>query len=163
MKTLLIMRHAKSSWKDADEADHDRPLNKRGQRDAPRMGAVLRQHDLTPELMLCSTALRARATAAAVAEACGFDGEIRLTPSFYAAGPDAYVNVLHTLDDDYERVMVVGHNPGLEELVELLTGEAETMPTCAVAHVRLPLDRWRALRVGIEGELVAVWRPRESG
>jgi phosphohistidine phosphatase len=161
MKTLLILRHAKSSWKNAGLADHDRPLNKRGQRDAPRMGRLLRGEGLIPDLILSSTAKRALDTAEAAAETSGFEGEIESRPDFYMAGSEAYLRALRGLSDDYGCVLVIGHNPGLEELVETLTREAETMPSAALAQVELPIGRWRDLGNGTEGKLVNVWRPKE--
>ena len=110
--------------------DHDRPLNKRGKRDAPRMGEILRSEHLIPEAIISSTAARAHATAEAVAKASGYTGKIALNRSLYAAGPEAYLKVLHRLSNDSVRVLVVGHNPGLEELLENFTGKAQIMPTC---------------------------------
>lgn len=162
MKTLLILRHAKSSWKHPGLADHDRPLNKRGRRDALRVGRLLRGKSLTPGLILSSTAKRARETAEAVAEESGYEGEIEFKPEFYAAGPEAYLRALRALSDDYESAMIVGHNPGLEELLETLTGESETLPTATLAQVKLPLERWRQLGEDTEGALVNLWRPKEQ-
>lgn len=165
MKMLLILRHAKSSWKDSKIADHDRPLNKRGLRDAPRMGWHLREEDLLPDLILSSTAFRARKTAEIVAEKSGYEGEVEFRSDFYAADPEAYIEALSSLTDEYTRVMVVGHNPGLEELLELLTGEPEKLPTGALAQVALPVQSWRELNDiearSLEGELVNLWRPRD--
>lgn len=161
MKTLLILRHAKSSWKETGLADHDRPLNKRGLRDAPRMGKLLREEGLVPDLILGSTARRAKKTAEAVAEASGYEGEIQLEAGLYAAGPEAYLEALHVLPEEVQNVLVVGHNPGLEELVELLTGEAVSLPTAALARVALPVESWGSLTEEIEGELVRLWVPRE--
>lgn len=161
MKRLLILRHAKSSWKDQRLADHDRPLNKRGKKDAPRMGKLLRAEDLVPDLIVTSTAVRARMTAEAVADASGYEGDVVATGSFYQAGPEEYLAYLHDLPDTYKRVMVVGHNPGLEELLETLTGALEPLPTAALAQIALPIDRWQALDSATPGELVNVWRPRQ--
>ena len=85
MKTLLLLRHAKSSWKDESLTDHDRPLNKRGKKTAPLMGHLLREKNLVPDLVVSSTAVRARSTAEAAAEACGYPGEITLTDELYLA------------------------------------------------------------------------------
>ncbi len=161
MKTLLILRHGKSSWKNTGLADHDRPLAKRGKRDAPRVGRLLRDENLTPDLILSSTARRALDTAEAVAEASKYEGEIESRPEFYMAGPEAYFRALRALSDNYECVMVIGHNPGLEELVEALTGEDEAMPTAALARVELTLKRWRDLNSETGGRLVNTWRARE--
>lgn len=160
MKTLLILRHAKSSWKDAALADHDRPLNKRGKQDAPRMGKFLRAQNLVPDRIISSTAKRARKTATAVAKACRYESKVELTSEFYHAGPGAYLAVLQNVQDDDQRVMVVGHNPGMEALVAHLTGSMETMPTAALAHVALPIKQWTELNYETQGELLDLWRPK---
>jgi len=163
MKLLSILRHAKSSWSDSSLPDHDRPLNKRGLRDAPRMGDLIREKGLVPEAILSSTALRARDTALAVAAATGFPDEVRFTRSLYGAGPDAYLDALSALPDDFEHALVVGHNPGLEELVARVVGAPHTMPTAALAVVELPIESWRELDSLPQGSLRVLWRPRELG
>ena len=163
MKLLSILRHAKSSWSDSSLDDHARPLNKRGLRDAPRMGALLREQGLVPETILSSTARRARDTAFAVAEAAGFPDEVRFTRSLYGADPDTWLEALRELPDTAGHALVVGHNPGLEELVALLVGESHVLPTAALAVVELPIERWRAVDPGLPGSLRALWRPRDLG
>jgi phosphohistidine phosphatase len=142
VKSLLILRHAKSSWKNPDLPDHDRPLNKRGKNDAPRMGKLLRKENLIPDVIISSTAIRAYATAKAVAKACGYKGEVMLDRSLYAAGPKAYFEVVSCLSNNYNRILVVGHNPSIEELVEIVTGEIQTMPTCSLAYLKLQINKW---------------------
>jgi phosphohistidine phosphatase len=161
MKTLLIMRHAKSSWDDDRLHDHDRPLSKRGKLNAPRMGRLLRELDLVPDLILASSARRARDTADAVADQSGYAGDVRVEEDLYAAPPEAYLEALAAAEDSFERILVVGHNPGLEELLEALTGEQEALPTAAIARVDLPIQSWRELSEEISGRLVRVWRPKE--
>lgn len=161
MKTLLILRHAKSSWKDGSLADHERPLKKRGREDAPRMGALLRAEGLVPDLILSSTAARARATARRVADECGFGGELELRETFYPGDPEDYLQALSELSGEHEIVMVVGHNPGLEELLEVLTGEYQRLPTAALARVDLPVASWAELDEEVEGKLIDLWRPKE--
>lgn len=117
MKTLLMMRHAKSSWKDASMADQERPLNKRGRRDAPRMGQRLQDAGLFPQSILSSTAERARQTATAVADATGFEGEIHFDATLYAAAPEAYLAALRGVPAETRVALLIGHNPGLEELL----------------------------------------------
>lgn len=160
MKTLLILRHAKSAWDELDVADHDRPLNKRGKYDAPRVGQLLRDEDLVPDLILSSTAKRAHRTAKLAAEACGYKGEIELAETLYLAGPEAYLAALSSVPDKCRRVMVVGHNPGLEALLEKLTGEAKALPTAALAQVVLPIAYWRQVEAA-EGRLLGLWLPRD--
>lgn len=159
---LLLLRHAKSSWKNPELADRDRPLNKRGKRDALRMGRLLDEEGLVPDAILSSTAVRAQDTAAAVAKSCGYDRR-RIThiESLYASGPEEYLNVLRRLPDDPKVVLVVGHNPGMEEYLEILTGQPEAMPTAALAFVKLPIKRWSALDDNTKGKLKTVWRPKE--
>ncbi|MBN1261956.1 MAG: histidine phosphatase family protein [Anaerolineae bacterium] len=159
-KTLLILRHAKSSWKDDALADHDRPLSGRGLRDAPRMGRLLRKVNLEPELILSSTAKRARKTVAAVADESGYGGDIRYMPDLYHADPLTFIEILRDVPDAVACVMVVGHNPGLELLLETLTGDWERLPTGALAQVSLPIAHWNQLDETTAGELVNLWTPR---
>ncbi len=161
MKTLLILRHAKSSWDNAYLADHDRPLNARGKADAPRMGRLLAQEDLTPQVIYSSSAERALATAEAVALACGYEDALAVRRSLYHADPLDYLEVLQSAPETAQCVMVVGHNPGLEELVEALTGTAAQMPTAALAQVELPVAQWRDVNEETLGRLVQLWRPRD--
>ncbi len=156
------MRHAKSSWKEAELDDHARPLTKRGRRDAPLMGALLRGQGLTPDAILCSTALRARETAAAVAEACGFAGVIADHAGLYDHAPEAYFEALARLPGTVAVALLVAHNPGVEELLAELTGENEPFSTGAVAQVTLALADWAQLSLATEGGLTNLWRPRET-
>jgi phosphohistidine phosphatase len=162
MKTLLVMRHAKSSWKEAAQADEKRPLNKRGRRDAPRMGRLLREKGLVPQAIVSSTAERARQTAIAAAEASGFEGEIQFEASLYAAPAEAYLALLQGMAPELQIVMVVGHNPGVDELVEELTGEDEHLSSGSIARIELPIERWEDLSPETEARLETSWRPREQ-
>jgi phosphohistidine phosphatase len=161
MKTLLVLRHAKSSWDDPALDDHERPLNKRGQRDAPRMGELMRELGLLPDVVLSSDAVRARLTAEAVAATAHYAGEILPHPHLYMAGPADILSLLPTVPENAETVMVVGHNPGLEKLVEHLTGEWQDLPTAALAQIDLPIQQWRDLKLSTRGMLVGLWRPKE--
>jgi phosphohistidine phosphatase len=157
----LVLRHAKSDQHGADAADHDRPLNKRGTRDAGRMGRLLRDQHLLPDLIMVSTAKRARETVEGLVSTSGYTGDIERKRTFYLAGPDAYIKALSKVQNTHRRVMVVGHNPGMEELVERLTGTSITMPTAALVEIVLPITQWRELNEETHGELRGVWRPRE--
>ena len=125
------------------------------------MGDRLRAESEFPELILSSSAVRALQTAELFAEANGFDGELRALRDLYAHYPDPYIQVLSEVDDRFESVLVVGHNPGVEELLEMLTGDWERMPTAALAQVKLPIQSWSELDEDNEGELVFLWRPRD--
>ena len=131
MKTLLILRHAKSSWKNNALSDHDRPLNPRGQRDAPNVGKRLRNEDLIPDAILSSTAKRACQTAEAVAQESGCAGELQLSGELYGGGPEAYLEAIRNLPSAVDCALVVGHNPDLEELVEGAQQWAEENLLCA--------------------------------
>jgi phosphohistidine phosphatase len=159
MKTLLVLRHAKSSWNDPALDDHERPLNERGRRDAPRMGELVRQYGLIPDLVISSDAVRALLTAQAVAEAARYAGEILLDPRLYIASPADILSLLQTVRENAETIMIVGHNPGLEELVEHLTGERLDLPTATLAEIHLPIDHWHDLDIATRGTLVGHWRP----
>ncbi|MGC2574842.1 MAG: histidine phosphatase family protein [Candidatus Nitrosopolaris sp.] len=161
MKYVLILRHAKSSWKHADVNDHDRPLNKRGKRDAPHMGELLQNEHLVPDLIISSTAKRASSTAKTVANAAGYEGDIALNQSLYAAAPTAYIDVLRNLSNEYTRVLMVGHNPGLEQLVNMLSGEEHAMPTCSLVHVQLRINSWTEINYKTKGMLLRMWKPRD--
>ncbi|MCU0520371.1 MAG: histidine phosphatase family protein [Anaerolineae bacterium] len=162
MKTLLIVRHAKSSWKQDNIPDHDRPLKGRGKRDARELGKHIILQDLVPQHIISSTAKRTRNTAKLVAEACHYQGEILFDRDLYEAGPTGYLGALQRVDDRYQRVMVIGHNPGLEVLLEVLTGEARWLTTAAMACVELPIASWTGIQEYVGGRLASFWSPKES-
>lgn len=162
MKTLLVLRHAKSSWDDAALDDHEQPLNKRGRRDGPRMGKLAREYRLTPDVIITSDATRARLTAKAVAETAGYAGEILLDPHLYMASAAGILSVVRTVRETKAwSVMIVGHNPGLENLVAQLTGNQQDLPTAALAQIVLPIHEWRDLKLSTHGTLFGLWRPKE--
>jgi len=161
MKTLLILRHAKSSWKNMILSDHERPLNKRGKRDAPRMGTLLAEKNLTPNLIITSSAERALTTAESVALNSGYEQEIVVTRNLYHGDPENYLDVLRERGEPHACVMVVGHNPGMEALVEDLTGTYQRMPTATLVQVELHLDSWTDFTEGVTGDLIDLWRPKE--
>lgn len=161
MKTLLLLRHAKSSRSDSTLADHDRPLNKRGSRAAPRMGQLLRERDLLPDRVLSSSAKRALDTAQAVIQASRSSVPLEVHRDLYLSSPNEYAEVLRHLPDRVERALVVGHNPDLEELLEQLTGAHPTLPTAALAWLVLPITRWRDLELDARAEVRRIWRVKE--
>jgi phosphohistidine phosphatase len=157
MHTLLLLRHAKSSWDEPALADHDRPLNARGQRDAPRMASFIVQRGLVPDVILSSSANRARSTALVVAEACDFSPELRVTRALYMAEPEDFLQALAQLPSHAGRVLVVAHNPGLEDFLEALTTIHERLPTAALAVV----EPKEGLALDGQARLVEVARPKE--
>lgn len=161
MKTLLLMRHAKSSWKDPKAADLERPLNKRGKKDAPFMGEVLKEKELLPQKILASTARRVRETVEGVAKGSHYRGEIEFSDQLYLAEPEVYLAMLHALPESIERVMIAGHNPGLEGLLQRLSGQIESLPTGSVAYLSLTIRTWEELGDETHAELVEVLRPHD--
>ncbi len=161
MKTILLMRHAKSSWKDKNLKDQKRPLTKRGKRNAPQMGELIKEKELIPQVILSSPAERAKQTAELFKKGSGYQGEIQYIDSLYMAEADEFVHELRKLPDDLERVMVIGHNPGLESLLPLWTKQIEALPTAAIAYLVVPINKWKELGKGTEADLVEIWRPKE--
>jgi phosphohistidine phosphatase len=161
MKTLILMRHAKSSWKEPELADHDRPLNKRGEKDAPRMGRVLKDKKLIPDHIYSSTAVRARQTVEGLVEKSGYKHKVDYLEGLYMAEPSTVIEALKQTPNKIDSVLVVGHNPGLEGLLQILTHKVESLPTGAVARISLPIDKWDELSLVTEGKLKENYRPRE--
>ncbi len=160
MKTLFILRHAKSSWDDAALSDFERPLNERGLDAAPLMGGVMKKNRFEPELILSSPARRAEQTAALVKQSAGIGGAIRFDERIYEASPARLLEVISEQNEKIASVMLVGHNPGLEGLLKLLTGELQPMPTAALAIVDLETDKWNQINSS-KGSLRTLIRPKE--
>jgi phosphohistidine phosphatase len=133
MNFLYLVRHAKSSWAEPGLADIDRPLNKRGKRDAPEMGRRLKERDAVPARIVTSSAKRARGTTRDFVKALGFGGEMEVVASIYGGGAAEVVRVVQSTDDEVVSLMVVGHNPDMADLVNSLTDfGVDNVPTCAV-------------------------------
>src|ERR1041385_8347311 len=147
MKTLLILRHAKATHH-LPVGDFDRPLTERGECDAGEVGRWLKKHDLVPDLVVSSSAVRARATAATAVEECGYEGQIELKAELYLAEPEVLVEAVRRLPAHAGRVLIVGHNPGLEQLVYRLTGESHSLGTASLAWVEVVVYRWSAVGNG---------------
>ena len=161
-RRLLVLRHAKSSWAESHIDDWDRPLNDRGRRDAPNVGRLLRRLSLVPDFIISSDAVRAETTARLVAEAAGYTGPIVLAPSLYHAAPGAIIDVLREAPaPDARAIMIVAHNPGLEDLVSQLTGDHVSLPTAALVNLALPVQDWSGLEQTTDATLIDIWRPAE--
>ena len=146
MKTLLLLRHAKSGWDDPALKDFERPLNKRGLKAAHAIGIFLRQQKVQPQLILSSPAERARQTTLLVMESAKLTVDLRYDERIYEASPERLIEVLSQIEDAADVVLLVGHNPGFEELSERLTGEAHRMPTAALACLNLNLEKWSKVK-----------------
>jgi len=149
MKTLLLVRHAKSSRDDPMLPDRDRPLNERGMRDATRVGEQLVKRDAKLDLILSSPARRALTTAEIIARKLGYRlKDIVVDARLYAVTPDDLLAVVHELDDKAKRMMLFGHNPELTELAHRLSGTITDMVTCAVAEFAFDTKSWS--NVGVQ-------------
>jgi phosphohistidine phosphatase len=160
MKTLLLVRHAKSSWDDPRLADFERPLNGRGFKAAPFMGELLKTKKLDPSMIVSSPATRARQTAELFRDAGQFQVDITFDGRIYEASPRALREVASELPDAVNEVMLVGHNPGMEGFIRYLTGQLEPMPTAAAAVIDLGVERWEDVDDGC-GSLRTIFRPRD--
>ena len=161
MKTILLLRHGKSSWKDSNLADHDRPLKNRGKMAAKQIGKLISEQDIIPDQICCSTAKRARDTVKFLLETLHFDGEITFSRDLYHGYTNDYIDVLNNLHSEVNCVMVVGHNPGIEEFLSSLTDIDEYLPTAALAQVEIEIFGWNNLDEYLEGKLINLWRPRD--
>ncbi|WP_018698842.1 SixA phosphatase family protein [Amorphus coralli] len=169
MRRLILLRHAKSSWDDPTQADFDRPLNRRGRRVAPIMARYMAAHDLVPDRILCSTAQRTRETLAALLPEVRGPLDIRLIDEIYEASETAIIDAIRRLGGDARTVLVIGHNPGMEECAETLVGStgdglaeafATEFPTATVAVIDFEIDAWEALAPD-GGHLSAFVRPKD--
>ena len=157
MLTLSLLRHAKSSRSDARLEDIDRPLNKRGEKDAPRMGAYLARHGLVPDLILCSPAVRTRQTLDLVLPRLKASPEIVYEDALYPGSPAAMLKRLRKVAPRVRHAMIVGHNPGLQALALSLAGTgaeadlealAEKLPTAGLAVIELNQRSWAKVKAG---------------
>jgi len=149
MKQLTLIRHAKSSWDDPALADDQRPLSARGRRDAPEMGRRLSVLGFLPDMIVSSPAKRARRTAKAIRQEIGGKVAFAIEPSVYMAAPGELIDLARSLGDSLGHVAIVGHNPGLTDLANLLGDlRIENVPTAGVVRLELDVDTWKDVRPG---------------
>ena len=160
MKTLLLLRHAKSSWKEQDMADFERPLNDRGRKAAELVGNFIAKQNITIDLVISSPAVRARQTIELVLKAAKRSPELRFDQRVYEATPTRLLEITSQIEDDRRSVLLVGHNPGMEELLTLLVGVEMHMPTASLAKVVLDSKKWDKI-LAEKGVLETFVRARE--
>jgi phosphohistidine phosphatase len=163
MKQLLIVRHAKSDWNNVNLSDFDRPLNDRGERNAPEMAARLAKKNIVPEQIVSSPALRAITTARYFAKGLGMDQKLILKePEIYEAMPSTLLDVINNLDDKSSFTALFGHNPGVTSIISSLCNtDLVNMPTCGVVLIRFPFDSWKLVSSGT-GELILYDYPKNG-
>lgn len=171
MRRLILFRHAKSDWSQEELADHDRPLAERGRRAAGPMGAWLAGRGFRPDLVLCSTARRARATWELAKAAFSPSPKAKFDADIYHASPDALLQTVKATPANIQTLMIVGHNPGLEQFVELLASKGDPearralsakYPTGAIAVLDFPFDDWASVKSGA-GRLDRFVTPKALG
>jgi phosphohistidine phosphatase len=143
-KTLILIRHAKSDWSNSGDRDFDRPLNNRGNMDAPRMGGKLKEMDIFPDLIVSSPALRTTLTTEYICEQIKYPfDQVDFQEDIYEASVRTLLKVVNELNDKYNTVVIVGHNPGFSYLAEYLTGtEVGNIPTCGIVELNIEFDKW---------------------
>lgn len=161
MKTLFLLRHAKSSWKDESIPDVQRPLNSRGRKGSETISEILKQKKVTPDLILSSTAVRARETLDIILRLAKLRGEVRYDERVYEATVDRLLEVVTQIEKGVQSAMIVGHNPGLENLLTALTKETKPMPTAALAKITFKISNWTDTIKG--GSLEWVITPKGRG
>lgn len=163
MKTLYLIRHAKSSWDFPDLTDHDRPLNKRGKRDAPEMGRRLKEKQILPDSMVSSTALRAMTTCQVIANAIGYpENRIMSDRNVYHAGIGTLLQVVRNTSETADSLMLFGHNPGFTDFANRLAGtDIWNIPTCAVFACTFEVNRWSDADFG-KGKLLFFDYPKKG-
>jgi phosphohistidine phosphatase len=163
MKTLTILRHAKSSWSDRGLSDHERPLNRRGEKDAPAMGRRINEAGIRPSLIMSSPAVRAWTTAKIVAKELSYPIEfLHREEEMYLANVDRLLDLLARQDNAFNSVMMVGHNPGLTEFADYLLPEVtDNIPTCGLVALNIETDDWE-LRPQKKAELVLFDYPKKK-
>jgi phosphohistidine phosphatase len=160
MKTLLVLRHAKSSWENSEISDFDRPLNSRGLVDAPIVGQNIKNRNIKVDLILCSPAKRAKSTAILVRASGEIKSAIEFDEQIYEASSLRLLQVVSKIDDLIDTALIVGHNPGCEDLVRVLTNEIRPFPTAALAKISLTADKWSEIVNG-DGSLDFLLTPKK--
>jgi phosphohistidine phosphatase len=160
MRTLYLLRHAKSSWGDASKQDFERPLASRGRKACATIGEFIQEKGIDFDLVLVSTAFRTRETIELIKERAKFRGEVRYDERIYEATVPQLLEIISQVDNERESVLIVGHNPGLEELLGLLTGEQHRVTTANFAKIKLKTPKWSA-NLANKGTLDWLVRPKE--
>lgn len=165
MKTVYLVRHAKSSWDDESLSDFDRPLNRRGLRDAPRMGKRLKERKVLPDLMVTSPANRALTTCNQIASTVSYPLEkIKTEPKLYHADEDEILNIIQQADDVHNSLMLFGHNPGLTDFANSLSERdnlIRNIPTCGIVCFTFSVDSWTQIKPG-DGKFILFDFPKSK-
>ncbi len=159
-KILLVLRHAKSSWKDTNISDKERPLNKRGRNQGVKMGTLLKDLNDIPDYIIRSDAKRAVETSELIIKSSEYNGQINTNSLLYDENStEQYIKVLSQIPNNYCKVLIIGHNPSVEDVIEKLTNKIETMKTCSLAKIGLNIKDWKDITSSHHNELINIWHP----
>lgn len=161
MKKLYIIRHAKSDWSHPELDDFDRPLNKRGKKNAPFMGKILRKKGAVPDLIISSPAYRARETAIQIAKKVRYHENIMFNEYIYESGLSTILEVVNYIEDEYDDVFLIGHNPALNMLGFYLVDFNDNIPTCGILEIEFECDSWREVKKN-NAKLVSFEYPKKN-
>ena len=149
MKNLYLIRHAKSDWSDENKSDFDRGLNKRGQKAIFTMAHALKEKKIIPDIILSSSAKRAKLTAKGLAKEIGYSGEIKYIDALYMAEPETIQGLIKDINAKYDTLFIVGHNPETTELSNMLIDDyIDNVPTLGIVALKLPINDWKAFKIG---------------
>ena len=147
MKNLYLIRHAKSDWSDESKSDFDRGLNKRGKKSIFTMADALEKKKVMPDLILSSSAKRAKLTAKGLAKEISYSDEIKYIDALYMADPMDIISMIKEIEDKYNNVFIVGHNPETNELADLMLDDyIENVPTLGIVAFELPIEHWKKFK-----------------
>ncbi len=151
MKTLFLVRHAKSSWENFRLSDNERPLSERGERDAPIMGKRLASRGVKPDILISSPALRAHSTAMKIAVEIGYpEADIQMKAKLYFEGFSAMLDIIHSIASSVDTAMLFGHNPTMTRAVNTLASESiGNVPTCGIAEIQFDVESWQDIDEGL--------------
>ena len=162
MKTLILMRHAKSSMEEKHKDDWDRTLSKRGKKNAVTMAKVLKEKEPVPQVILASAAVRTHETADLLAAELSFRGDIHFLSSLYQGEVDSYLSEVRALPDSCDCALVIGHNPVLEGFLQMVTGKVEALPTASMAYIQVPVTSWKEFDFSTPAELIHFSKPKDE-
>ena len=147
MKNLYLIRHAKSDWNDGSESDFARGLNKRGKKAILIMANVLKEKKIIPDLILCSSSKRTKLTAKGLAKEIGYNGKIKYIDALYMAEPETIQELIKNINDRYDTLFVIGHNPETTELSNMMTNDyIDNVPTLGIVAFKIPIDHWKKFK-----------------
>ncbi len=161
MKKLHLIRHAKSDWSNSSLDDFDRPLNNRGKKSASLIGRVLRKKNIHPDLIISSPAYRARETTRKIAKKINYQNQIMYNENIYEASLKTILEIVNFIEDEYDEVFIVGHNPGLNMLAFYLIEYNDNLPTTGVLEIEFDCESWREVKKN-NAKLVSFEYPKKN-